>query len=59
MISRMGNHFLRIYDFGRLRDENLSGTFCEQLNIKLDGQKFDNVEDGWNNFRKISFEVAS
>ena len=26
------------------------------MNTKLDSLKFDNVEDGWNNFRKIICE---
>ena len=29
------------------------------MNAKVDGLKFDNVEDGWNNFRKIICEVAN
>jgi hypothetical protein len=36
----------------------LRGTFQEQLNTKLESLKFDNVKDGWNNFRKIICEVA-
>ena len=31
---------------------------CKQLNTKLRSLKFDNEEDGWNNFRKIICEVA-
>ena len=33
-------------------------TFQEQLNTKLESLKFDNVEDGWNIFRKTICEVA-
>jgi hypothetical protein len=36
----------------------LRETFQEQLNTKLQSLKFDNVEDAWNNFRKIICEVA-
>jgi len=36
----------------------LEETFEEQLNTKLESLKFDNVEDGLNNLRKIVFEVA-
>jgi len=32
--------------------------FQEQFNTKLESLKFDNVEDGWNNFRKTICEVA-
>ena len=32
--------------------------FQEQLNTKLEILKFDNVEDGWNNFRQTICEVA-
>ena len=28
------------------------------MNTKLESLKFDNVEDGWNNFRKKNCEVA-
>ena len=34
------------------RDENLRETFQEQLNTKLESLKFDNMEDGFHNFRK-------
>ena len=30
----------------------------KQLDTKLEILKFDNVEDGWTNFRKIVYEVA-
>ena len=33
-------------------------TFQEQLNTKLQSLKFDNVEDGWINFRKTICEAA-
>ena len=33
-------------------------VFQEQLNIKLKNLKFDNVEEGWNNFRKTICEAA-
>ena len=33
-------------------------TLQKQLNTKLQSLKFDNVEDGWNNFRKIICQVA-
>ena len=38
--------------------ENLIEIFHEQLNSKPESLKFDNVEDGWNNFRKRICEVA-
>ena len=46
---RKGNSLPESYDVGRLQDENLR---------KLESLKFDNVEDGWNNFRKTICEVA-
>ena len=53
-IYRSGN-----YDIGRLQDENLRETFQEQLkSTTREFLKFDNVEDGWNIFRKIHCEVA-
>ena len=36
----------------------LEKKFQEQLSTKLESLKFDNVEDGWNNFRKTICEVA-
>ena len=30
----------------------------EQLSLKLDCLEFDSIEDRWNNFRKIIYEVA-
>jgi hypothetical protein len=50
--SRKGNYLPGSYDVGRLQDENLKQAFQEQLNTKLESLKVDNVEDGWNNFRK-------
>ena len=32
--------------------------FQEQLNAKRESLKFDNLEDGYDNFRKIVYEVA-
>ena len=55
---RKGNYFPESYDVSRLQDENLRETFQEQLNTKLESSKFENVEDGWNNFRKTIGEVA-
>jgi len=55
----MGNYFPESYDVGRLQDENLKETFQEQLNAVVDSLKFDNVEDGWNNFRKTIYEVIN
>ena len=49
---RKGFFLLGSYDVDRLQDEKLRETFQEQLNTKLEILKFDNVEDGWNNFRK-------
>jgi hypothetical protein len=49
---RNDNHFLGSYDVNRLKYEDLKEVFQEQLNIKLQSSKFDNVEAGWNNFRK-------
>ena len=43
----------------RLADSSLKETFQEQLNTKLGSLKFDNVEDGWNYFRKTIWEVTS
>ena len=53
-----GNYLPESCDVGRLQDENLRKTFQEQLNTKLENSKFDNVEDGWNKFRKTICEVA-
>jgi hypothetical protein len=36
----------------------LRETSKGQLNTKLESLKFDNVEDGWNNFRKVICEVT-
>ena len=36
----------------------MSKNFQEQLNTKLKSLIFDNVEDGWNNFRKTICKVA-
>ena len=58
MQFRKGNSLPESYDIGRLQDENLRKKFQEQLSTKLEGLKFDNVEDGWNNFRKTICEVA-
>ena len=55
---RKSNSLPESYDVGRLQDENLRKKFQEQLSTKLEGLKFDNVEDGWNNFRKTICEVA-
>ena len=55
---RKGNSLPESCDVGRLQDENLRKNFQEQLNPKLESLKFDNVEDGWNNFRKTICEVA-
>jgi hypothetical protein len=52
------NYLTGSYDVGRLRDENLRKIFQEHLNTKLESLKFDNVEDGWNNFRKSICEVV-
>ena len=49
---RKGNYLPGSYDIGRLRDANLRATYQEQLNTKLESLEFDNMEDGWNNFRK-------
>jgi hypothetical protein len=46
------------YDVGRLHDLNFWENFQEQINTKLDSLKFDNTEDGGNNFRKIVCEVT-
>ena len=55
---RKGNCLPECYDVGRLQDENSRKNFQEQLNTKLESLKFDNVENGWNNFRKTICEVA-
>ena len=55
---RMSHYLPGIYDFSRLQDENLRGTFQEQLS-KAENLKFDNMEDGWNHFRKTICEVAN
>ena len=55
---RKDNSLPESYDVGRLRDENLRKKFQEQLSTKLESLKFDNVEDGRNNFRKTICEVA-
>ena len=47
-----GNYLPGSYDVGRLQVKNLRETFREQLNAELESLKFDNLEDGWNNFRK-------
>ena len=36
----------------------MTETFQEQLNTKIESLKFDNVEDGWNNFGKTICKVA-
>ena len=53
-----GNHLAEVYDVSRLQDENLRETLEELLNTKLENLKFDNIEDGWNNFRKTICEAA-
>ena len=55
---RKGNYFPERFDIGRLQDEYLRETLQEQLNAKLESLKFDNVEDGWNNFRRIFCKFA-
>ena len=55
---RKGSYLPESYDGGRLQNENLRETSQEQLDTKLESLKFDNVEDGWNNFRKRVCEVA-
>ena len=55
---RKGNYLPGSYDVGRLQDKNLRETFQEQLNAQLESLKFDNLEDGWNNFLKTICEVA-
>ena len=55
---RKSNYVQGSFDVGRLQDENLRGTFQEQLNTKLQSSKFDKVEYGWNNFRKTICEIA-
>ena len=55
---RKSNSLPESYDVGRLQDENLRKKIQEQLSTGLEGLKFDNVEDGWNNFRKTICEVA-
>jgi len=35
------------------KDEKLRETLQKLLNTKLEGLKFDNVEDRWTNFRKM------
>ena len=55
---RKVNYLPGSYDVGRFQDENVREIFQVQLNIKLKSPKLDNVEDGWNNFRKIICEVA-
>jgi len=52
----MGSYFQGSYDVGRPRMRIWEKL--KQLNTKLEGLKFDNIEDGWNNFRKIIFEAA-
>ena len=42
-------------DVSRLQDEDSREIFQEQLNAKLEGLKLDNVEDGWNYFRRNNF----
>jgi hypothetical protein len=55
---RKGDYLPASYDVGRLQDENLRQSFHEQLNTKLESLNFDDVEDEWNNFRKVICEVA-
>jgi hypothetical protein len=52
-----GNYLPGGYDIARFQDENWR-ELQELLNIKLENFKFDNVEDGWNNFRKTICEAA-
>ena len=47
-----------LQDVGRLQDESLRKTFQKKFNTKHESLKFANVEDGWNNFRKIICKVA-
>jgi len=47
-----------ICDVRRFQDKNLRETFVEQLNTELESSKFCNLEDVWNNLRKIVCEVA-
>jgi hypothetical protein len=58
LILDHGNYLQESYDVGRLPHENLRETFQEQLNTNFKSLEFDNVEDGWNNFRKTLCEVA-
>ncbi|XP_065571512.1 craniofacial development protein 2-like [Artemia franciscana] len=53
-----GNYLPGSYNACRIKNENLRETFQEQLNTKLESLKFDNVEDGWNYFRKKICEVV-
>ena len=46
------------YDLGRLQDKNMRESIQEQLNTNLESLKFDSVEDGWNNLRKIVYEES-
>ena len=58
LIFRKDNYLPKNFDVGRLQDENLRETFQEQLNTKLESMKFDNVDHGWNDFRKTIYEFA-
>ena len=51
--NRKGNYLPGTHDVGRLQEEILWETFQEQLSTKLESLKFENVEDGWNNSRKV------
>ena len=55
---RNGNYLPGSHDVVRLQDENLWEIFQEQLNTKPENLKFDNVEDGWSNFRKTICAVV-
>jgi len=54
---RKCNYLLGSHYVGRLQYENLRETFKEHLK-ELESLKFDNVENGRNNFRKTICEVA-
>ena len=54
---RNGDYLTGSYD-PSFQDNKLRETFQEQLNTKLETLKFDNVQDTWNNYRKIICEVA-
>jgi len=55
---RKGNYLLGSYEAGCLHEENMRGTFREQLNIEPKSLKCDDAKIEWNNFRKILCEVA-